>query len=93
MGLWIPPRPPGAVLVDDDYAVTAERFLNVDASGGNVVITVPAATVGTHHGARKCDDSANTVTVNEDGGGTLFTLTAQRQIKHAFSNGSAYTVK
>jgi hypothetical protein len=72
---------------------TTDRFTNVDASSGPVTITIPAASAGTHHGGRKCDDSANVVTFKEDGGDDIFTLTAQKQLKHAFSNGSAYTAK
>lgn len=48
--------------------------------------------IGTDHSVRKVDDSANDVTVNEDGGGLLFTCTDQLEIHNAYSDGAAYTV-
>jgi hypothetical protein len=92
MAIVIPAMPPGAVLVDADHVVTEERHLNVDASGGPKTITLPAATVDTDHGVRKVDDSANVVTVNEDGGGALFTCSDQGEIHNAYSDGSSYTI-
>jgi hypothetical protein len=92
MAVLIPTLPPGAVLVTGDHVVTTERYLNVDASGGPATITVPAAADGTDHGIRKVDDSANTVTVNEDGGGQLFICSGQEEIHNAYSDGAAYDI-
>jgi hypothetical protein len=92
MAVEIPERP-CATLVDDDYVVTTERHLNVDATNGDVVVTIPAASCGTNRTVAKVDDSANTVTVEEYYGGTLATITTQGERKGFFSDTGAYVVR
>lgn len=92
MPVTIPEKPP-ATLVPGDHIVTVERHLQVDASGGNVVVTVPAASADRDRTIRKIDETANTVTVNEDGGGALATLTVPGHWCGLSTDGSAYTVQ
>ncbi len=67
-------------------------FYTIDATAGNVTVTLPAAstafgnTMGITYKFQRIDNSGNTVTVQRAGsdtinGGTSFTLTAQYQVK------------
>ena len=52
---------------------SAGSFCNVDASGGSVTVTLPAASTSTGYQiqVRKKDSSGNAVTVSVSGGGTI----------------------
>jgi hypothetical protein len=96
MGVRIPPVPSTALLATGNHTITDEGCVNVDASAGPVTITYPDASAGTSHSVRKVDDSANAVTAVKsagDGGGQLFVLNDQLDMKRGHSNGSTYTVK
>lgn len=67
-------------------------FYTIDASGGNVTVTLPAAssafgnTMGITYKFQRIDNSGNTVTIQRAGsdtinGATSFTLTSQYQVK------------
>jgi lysophospholipase L1-like esterase len=74
---------------------TDENLMKIDASGGNVTITLPAASngynstlsTGITYTFQRIDNSGNTVTIQRAGsdvinGGTSFTLTTQWETKH-----------
>lgn len=76
----------------DFTASLATYFYTIDATSGNVTVTLPAAstafgnTMGITYKFQRIDNSGNTVTVQRAGsdtvnGGTSFTLTAQYQVK------------
>lgn len=92
-----------------DQTLTIEQYwINVDASGGNVTITLPAAStafgsgVGIQYVIRRTDNSGNTLTVQRNGtpgtdtinGATSFTLTTQFEVKEVQAvSTSAYALK
>ena len=87
------PWPKNAIWLSADYDETkADGFFNVDASGGEVTVTIPAAASGDEYGIRKVDDSSNDVLLAESGGGELATLSERGVVKHAISNGSSYAI-
>jgi hypothetical protein len=90
-----------------DHTMTnAEYWANIDASGGNVTITLPAASsvfgssMGIHYVFRRVDNTlANTVTISRSGsdtinGATSTTLTAQYEVKEIGAvSTSAWAIK
>lgn len=63
-----------------DYTVsTTDRFIIVDASGGNITITLPEASTcqGYEFTIKKIDSSVNTVTIDGDGAETIDDDTTQ----------------
>jgi hypothetical protein len=69
-----------------------KHYVRIDATSGNVTITLPAAstafgsTVGIHYIFKRIDNSGNTITISRAGsdtidGGTSITLTAQYEVK------------
>jgi hypothetical protein len=92
-----------------DHTMTnAEYWANIDASGGNVVITLPAASsvfgssMGIQYVFRRTDNTGNTVTIQRNGtpgtdtinGATSFTLTTQYEVKEVQCvSTSAFAIK
>jgi hypothetical protein len=79
-------------LTADFTASLSAYFYTIDASGGNVTATLPAAstafgnTMGITYKFQRIDNSGNTVTIQRAGsdtinGATSFTLTSQYQVK------------
>lgn len=61
-----------------DYTVTDSDFLVlVDASSGNVTITLPASSSGRRYEIKKTDSSANKVIIDGDGSETIDGATTQ----------------
>ena len=73
-----------------------QHTILVDASGGNITITLPAPTTGKVYVIKKIDSSTNTVTVDAgtqtiDGANTK-TLSAQYEVLRIQSDGSNWYV-
>ena len=83
--------------VTADYTASAQEIVLVDASGGNVTVTLPTPTDATATIIKRIDGSANTVTIATPGSETIDgdserTVTAQYVSRELMSDGSDYFV-
>lgn len=81
--------------VTADYSASAQEIVLVDASGGNVTVTLPTPTNATATIIKRIDGSANTVTIATPGSETIDGESApevdrQYEAHEIVSNGSNY---
>lgn len=95
------------ITADDDVLIS-DYFITIDASGGNVTITLPAASsvfgggVGIQYVFKRLDNSVNTVSIQRNAapgtdtidGASSFTLTTQYEVKEVQCiSTSAFAIK
>lgn len=84
----------------DITANSSQHIFIIDASGGNIAITLPAASavfgsnMGIHYKFKRVDGSGNSVTIQRAGsdtidGGTSTTLTTQYQVKELIAQSTS----
>ena len=93
-GTWTEPlhfRDPATAKTADYTATDSDCVIDVDATSGDVTITLQAVTAGRSMHIRRTDNSSNTVTVDGDGaetinGNTAISLASQYDAVHLIGN-------